>query len=78
MKSLSAAQAARCENATCHRCKCRCNGKLHGAMRLTEFSGRAAYEALPEDDPHKVPTKEERKRSARQRAFARSAAGVIL
>ncbi len=29
-RTLSNAQAARCENATGPRCKCRCGGALHG------------------------------------------------
>ncbi|MGE0160714.1 MAG: hypothetical protein AB7T31_15005 [Gemmatimonadales bacterium] len=45
MKPLSYAAAARCENATHPRCKCRCGGVLHGAKRNRP-------ENLPPDDPH--------------------------
>ena len=33
MRALSATQAARCEAAANHRCRCRCGGAFHGANR---------------------------------------------
>lgn len=63
-RALSLRAAQRCENAIGPRCRCRCEGKLHGAVRLAKDAPREEYAALPEDDPHKVsatPTKRERK-----------------
>jgi hypothetical protein len=47
MKSLSQAQARRCERATTPRCKCRCGGRFHGAKRADDVR------TLPADDPHR-------------------------
>ncbi len=55
MKSLSFSQAARYENAKHPRCECRCRGALHGRARLPQDSPREAFEALPDEDPHRVP-----------------------
>ena len=51
---LNGRQARLCEQATTSRCRCRCQGRLHGAGRssLPEF-----FEQLPESDPHRVPEK---------------------
>lgn len=48
---LTEAQATKCELAQEPRCRCRCGGKLHGARRV---GTRQEFEALPENDPHKV------------------------
>jgi hypothetical protein len=49
MRTLSLRQALRCETATCKRCKCRCGGTLHGALRGKDDN---FVEQLPKDDPH--------------------------
>ena len=71
MRALSLRQARNCENAKHPRCKCRCHGVLHGASRsqvMTEAQpSRAWFEALPADDPHHLPTKEERRAKRRKR-----------
>lgn len=59
MRALSYRQASRCETAKNKRCRCRCGGALHGASRLAP--SREAFEALPQDDPHHVPTEPERR-----------------
>ena len=52
MKALTFRQAVTCEQATGHRCKCRCYGASHGKARskLPEF-----FEKLPEGDGHRIP-----------------------
>jgi hypothetical protein len=49
LRVLSARQVVVCESSESRRCRCRCNGALHGAQRseLSEF-----FEQLPETDPH--------------------------
>ena len=61
-RALSEAQAKRCEEATHPRCRCRCGGAAHGAKRLGEDPERAAFEQLPEDDPHHLPEKRQGRR----------------
>lgn len=76
-KPLSDKQAQACENATQPVCKCRCGGTAHGANRGgTAADGsldRAFFEALPEDDPHYLPSEEVRaqRKAARQEAKKR-------
>jgi hypothetical protein len=60
MRALSVRQAARCETAFFDKCHCRCGGKFHGARRVLE-ADRERFEALPEDDPHHVRPKAEKK-----------------
>jgi hypothetical protein len=48
MKPLTERQAARCENATHSRCRCRCKGVAHGRGKYFRFDD------LPEHDLHKV------------------------
>ena len=60
--SLTARQAAACENATRPKCTCRCGGKMHGA-------GRGSVRALPVGDPHypdDEPPAERRRRERRE------------
>jgi len=64
LRALSLTQANRCETAKHPNCRCRCGGGLHGSRRLLENATREDFEALPEDDPHHLPTKEEKKRRA--------------
>jgi hypothetical protein len=45
-RALSLYQAYSCELALTGRCRCRCQGKLHGAARVDN------PRALPVDDPH--------------------------
>jgi hypothetical protein len=64
MRRLSVSQAARCEQATGPKCKCRCGGAQHGASRQAEQQGVTLEQflmALPEDDPHKIAIKEAKK-----------------
>ena len=65
MRALSVPQAARCETALNEKCRCRCGGRFHGARRVLE-PDRELFEALPEKDPHHVPTAEEKKRRRRK------------
>lgn len=74
-KPLSDKQAQACEQATQPTCKCRCGGALHGTKRGgTNADGtldRAFFEALPEDDPHYLPSAEKvtaQKRLRKERA----------
>lgn len=53
MKKLTARQARACEEATLPRCRCRCNGALHGAKR-NKGAGATWFSRLPESDPHYV------------------------
>lgn len=56
MRALSLAQANNCEQAKCKQCRCRCHGALHGSGRAPAADlGREWFEALPEDDPHRLP-----------------------
>lgn len=75
MKAQSLRAATRCETAKGKVCHCRCGGKLHGAARMKpEKAGvREFFEALPESDPHHVPSAEEKKRRARERRAAEKA-----
>lgn len=72
MRALSLRQAASCEQALHPKCRCRCHGTYHGTGRAA-FSadrGRSFFEALPDDDPHRLPTEEEvaERRCERRRA----------
>ena len=51
MRRLSARQAITCEMGARPRCRCRCGGAYHGAMRakLAEY-----FEDLAPEDPHQV------------------------
>ena len=51
MRALTARQAITCETAKGKRCRCRCQGLLHGKGR---FSTADEARALPEDDPHRA------------------------
>ena len=74
MRALSLRQAARCETAKHKTCRCRCHGALHGVNRAqTEEPEREFFEALEEEDPHHLPTKEEQRRKRRDRAFVKRA-----
>ena len=63
MRALSLRQAGRCEAAQHEKCRCRCHGIAHGRQREREPASlsREFFEALPIDDPHRLPTDEERK-----------------
>lgn len=75
MKALSVSQANRCENAEHPNCRCRCGGAFHGGKRVNAADGgRQVFEELPEDDPHHLPTKEEKKRRAEKRRLDRELA----
>lgn len=68
MKALSKRQARNCETALGKTCRCRCGGVNHGGMRHLIEKDREVegyFEALPEDDPHHVRSKEERRRLRR-------------
>lgn len=69
LRPLSAAQAANCENAREPVCRCRCRGALHGSRRtpVGRADDRTFYEQLPEDDPHHLPSEEERREMKRLR-----------
>ncbi len=67
MRALSERAASSCEHATTKRCQCRCGGALHGVGRTVKDAGRWPYEALPQDDPHHLPTEEEQAEKKRQR-----------
>jgi hypothetical protein len=45
-RRLTRSQATACENAHSPRCRCRCQGALHGARRATDVA------ELPPSDPH--------------------------
>lgn len=54
MRPLSEYAVYRCEQATTPRCRCRCQGALHGAKRAGDRPRRAFFERLPKDDPHYI------------------------
>lgn len=65
-RSLSYAQAARCETAREPVCKCRCGGALHGRGRAAPDVPTVEYfEGLPAEDPHHLTSAAER--AARQK-----------
>lgn len=75
-RELTYTQAARCETAKDPVCHCRCKGQFHGRGvnagdgKPIELN-RAYFEALPDGDPHKLPTDEEqraRKQASRERS----------
>ena len=69
MRALGPKAASRCETAKNKICRCRCGGKLHGALRmLPEKEGREQefFEALPEEDPHHVRSAEEKRARRRK------------
>lgn len=66
-KPLTERLARSCEEAGGPTCECRCLGKLHGIARFGVGGPRAAYEDLPEDDPHHLFTKAELEEMRRQR-----------
>lgn len=76
-KPLSDKQAQSCENAAGKVCRCRCGGALHGRRGGgTNASGsidRTYFEGLPDDDPHRLPTAEEKTAQAEERREARNA-----
>ena len=75
MRALSLRQASRCETAKHKTCKCRCGGALHGVNRAeTEEPEREFFEALHQDDPHHLPTKQEQRQKRKDRAFVKKAA----
>lgn len=73
-KPLGEAMARRCEEARGGVCHCRCGGRFHGrgAAQAAGAGGGLPldfYNALPEDDPHWLPTqawKDEQKRKKRE------------
>lgn len=73
LRPLSAFQAANCEAAREPQCDCRCGGRFHGAKRVqiedgaTDKQIHAAFERLPDGDPHRLPTKDESKGAAKMR-----------
>lgn len=67
MKELSFRQAYNCENAKEPVCKCRCGGSLHGAKRGGEEPNREFFETLPDDDPHRMLTKTEKREASNAR-----------
>lgn len=74
MKALSLRQALNCETAKEPVCKCRCGGALHGAKRNGNGAYDAAwFEALPDDDPHHMMSKAEKREAfnARKREETR-------
>lgn len=73
MKALNESQARRCEEAKGGRCRCRCGGAMHGASRakLAGDTPRTWFEALPEDDPHKVRELSAAEQARRAKADAR-------
>jgi hypothetical protein len=62
MRALSARQAATCEMSKTPRCKCRCQGALHGARRrngalVAVPADQSLFDwlrARPESDPHRA------------------------
>ena len=67
MRALSERAARNCEEAREPVCKCRCGGALHGAKRAGDDTPRAWLEALPEDDPHHVPSPAQRHEAKKRR-----------
>jgi hypothetical protein len=64
---LSLRQAQACENALNSRCRCRCGGALHGAKRGgADVPGRAWFEDLPANDPHRVSDANDRRRQRKE------------
>jgi hypothetical protein len=59
MKKLTEQQAKNCEEAREPVCRCRCNGQFHGKQRGGADAPIEFYNALPEDDPHFAPSKEQ-------------------
>lgn len=76
LRLLSQRQAQRCEDACEPVCKCRCGGALHGAKR---GAGLTFLNALPESDPHFVPSAEWRKakKRAERDALAKRRLAII-
>jgi hypothetical protein len=52
MRRLPSFAALRCEIDDGKKCACRCDGKFHGANRVTTLEG---LKTLPYGDPHKTP-----------------------
>lgn len=77
-RALSLYAAANCEAATEKRCRCRCAGKFHGRGLVSEperilddgpleADARQLLEALPEDDPHHIKTRDQLLEAKRRR-----------
>ena len=64
-RALSLAEARECENAQGPVCKCRCGGALHGSKRIRDDAPIEEFQALPADDAHHLPTKDEQRKRAR-------------
>ena len=64
MRQLSLNQAKRCEFSEHGRCRCRCGGELHGAMRGLDED---FFHTLPETDPHKARERREKQPRPRRR-----------
>jgi hypothetical protein len=63
-KALTKAQAQKCEDASEPVCKCRCGGAEHGRGG---GEGLEYFQGLPPDDPHHLPTDEEKKAAIKAR-----------
>lgn len=74
-RALSESEIRSCENATKPKCVCRCGGALHGRGRIPEDAPRAAFEQLPADDKHHLPTRAEAKAIAKYRKRIRASHG---
>ena len=53
-KAVSFRQAFNCEQGIGARCRCRCNGVLHGARRLGDNPTYLQFMTLAHDDAHRV------------------------
>lgn len=72
-RALSLSEIRRCENAQEPKCVCRCHGAMHGKGRIAMDAARSAFEQLPIEDPHHMPTKAEAKQIAKLRKTIRVA-----
>lgn len=76
-RALSLSQAATCENAKHPNCRCRCGGAFHGIARIIDMTDRAAFEALPEDDPHHLPDAKEKAKRRKARKELKKAKAAL-
>lgn len=66
-RQLSLRQAKNCEQALEPVCKCRCGGQAHGAKRGGDSPSAQFFYDLPEDDPHHLYTKAEKREHSNAR-----------